>query len=362
MMHTPKQTGVSLENETREQFARAMLPPLEVIFGGTPAMALMYKQIRKLAGSQLPILLTGESGTGKGIMAALIHMYSSAGTRALVQVNCAALPANLMESELFGHERGAFTGASSTKCGRVELADSGTLFLDEIAELDPGLQAKLLHLLQDGQFSRIGGQEDRHVNVRFIFATGRDLEQEILEGNFREDLFYRMDGVTLRLPPLRERVEDIPVLVDYFLKKYNDKYNCCAEPLSESTMEKLQGYHWPGNIRQLENTIRRYVVLGSEQTVLADLKVHEREVFQFVIPPNGKISLKEITREAVRQVERQVIFKVLEANGWKRKKSAKMLKISYRALVYKLQEMGVPSEHKTTLAAGHSSASAGPIQ
>jgi two-component system response regulator AtoC len=350
MTTRPTQTGGTLHDETRKQVARPVLPPLEVIFGSTPAMAVMHEQIKKFAASQLPVLLTGESGTGKGLIAALIHQYSPGSPRALVQVNCAALPATLMESELFGHERGSFTGASSRKCGRVELADSGTLFLDEIAELDPHLQAKLLHLLQDGQFSRIGAQEDRKVSVRFIFATGRDLDQEILRGNFREDLFYRMDGVTLRLPPLRERVEDIPILVEYFLRKYNEKYNCRAIAVSDSTMESLQAYNWPGNIRQLENAIRRYVVLRSEQALLADVKERKNEVFQFVIPPNGKISLREITREAVRQVERQVILKVLEANGGRRKRSAKMLKISYRALVYKLQELRVPSQYKSTLA------------
>jgi two-component system, NtrC family, response regulator AtoC len=324
--------------------AQAKVPPAEFIFGSTPAMALMRAQIAKLASANIPVLLTGESGTGKGVMAAAIHACSPAANRSLIQINCAALPANLVESELFGYERGAYTGASAPKRGRVDLADSGTLFLDEIAELDPVLQAKLLHLLQDGHFTRLGGETDTEVNVRFIFATSRDLRQEILTGNFREDLFYRMDGVTLEMPPLRERVEDIAGMAEYFVARYNQKYNCRAELFSEATIEKLQAYHWPGNIRQLENLVRRYVVLGSQAAVVAEINSREPKLFHFVVPPNGKVPLKEITRQAVRQIERQVIFKVMEANGWKRKRSARMLKISYRALVYKLQEFGVPPE------------------
>jgi len=337
-------------SSTQTHTTHAQLPPEQFIFGSTAAMALIHERIKKLAAANIPVLLTGESGTGKGLIAALIHSHSHAAKGRLVQINCAALPAALMESELFGYERGAYTGASSAKRGRVELADSGSLFLDEIAELDPSLQAKLLHLLQDGQFTRLGGDVDKAVNVRFISATSRDLRQEILTGRFREDLFYRMDGITLELPPLRERVEDIAALAEYFLEKYNQKYNCTAEPLSDATIDALQTYHWPGNIRQLENLMRRYVVLGSQAAIVSEISGDQTNVFQFVIPPNGKVSLKEITRKAVRQVERQVIFKMMEANGWKRKRSARMLKISYRALLYKLQELGVPSEQKCTIA------------
>ncbi len=333
------------DNKAGEGFA-AKLPPLEVIIGSTPRMMLMFEHIKKLACADIPVLLTGESGTGKGLVANLIHSYSSHPNRPLVQINCAALPASMIESELFGYEAGAFTGASVAKCGRVELAGAGTLFLDEITELDLSLQAKLLQLLQDGQFTRLGGREERRVGSRFIFATNRNLQQEISSGRFREDLFYRMEGISLRLPPLRERVEDIPVLVDYFRRKYNAAYGREAELPSDSAIEKLQAYHWPGNIRELENVIRRYVVLGSQENMLAGLTINEADVFQFAIPQNGKISLKEITRRAVRQVERQVIIKVMEENGWKRKKSARILRISYRALLYKLTEMGIPAEQQ----------------
>jgi two-component system response regulator AtoC len=341
-----KRTGAHETGKTHGTQPQSKLPPEEFIFGCTPVMASIRGRIAKLAGANIPVLLTGESGTGKNIVAEFIHACSSVAMHPFVQINCAALPANLMESELFGHERGAYTGALTSKRGRIEFADSGTLFLDEIAELDPALQAKLLHLLQDGHFTRLGAETDRSIHVRFIFATSRDLRQQILTGNFREDLFYRMDGVTLELPPLRERVEDIAGLAEYFLEKYNCKYNCHAAPLSSSTIEELQAYHWPGNIREFENLMRRYVILGSEDAIVKDVRERVTNLFQFVIPPNGKVSLKDIARQAVRQVERQVIFKVMEANGWKRKRSARMLKISYRALIYKLQELGVPSEQK----------------
>ena len=212
---------------------------------------------------------------------------------------------------------------------------------DEIAELDAPIQAKLLQLLQDGHFTRLGGAEERKSPMRFIFATNRNLQREIADGNFREDLFYRMDGVTLQIPPLRERAEDISALTNYFLAKYSERYHCRPAAFSSSGMERLQSYWWPGNIRQLENVVRRYVLLGSESAVLADLNDDVRDVFQFSIPPHGKISLKEITRRAVRQVERQVIEKALHVTGWNRKAAARILKISYRAFLYKLEEAGI---------------------
>src|SRR5216684_233041 len=245
------QTAVALRDAARRPAGGTSVPPDEVIFGATRAMALIRESIAKLAASDIPILITGESGTGKEVIARLLHRSSELSHKPMMQINCAALPATLIESELFGYEKGSFTGATGSKPGRMELANSGTMFLDEIGELDMAVQAKLLQVLQDGQFSRLGGQEDRKVNVRFIFATNRDLEEEILEGNFREDLFYRVNVMNLRLPPLRERLEDIPALVQYFIDRHNDKYNCKAAPLSLNAIARLQEYHWPGNIRQL---------------------------------------------------------------------------------------------------------------
>jgi len=346
MLLAPSRLGTALPNATRWQAGDAKLPPEEVIFGSTAAMAAARVKIPKLAATNIPILITGESGTGKEVIAYLIHKYSAAANRAFVQINCAAIPATLIESELFGYEKGSFTGAFGAKPGRVEMANSGSLFLDEIGELDPAVQAKLLQLLQDGQFSRLGAQEDKRINVRFIFATNRDLEDEIAMGNFREDLFYRINVANLHLPPLRERMEDIPMLVQYFLEKHNEKYNCRTPMPSDAFLRRAQEYRWPGNIRQLENLIKRYVVLASEEAILPELEEREPDVFKFIIPPNGEVSLKQITRQAVRQVERKVILKVVEANGWNRKRAAKLLNISYRALLYKLKEVGVPPERQ----------------
>jgi two-component system, NtrC family, response regulator AtoC len=343
-MTTPHSIEGSGEPSLRTQpsLSNSPLPPSDVIFGSTPAMIALHHKIRKLAAVNIPVLLTGESGTGKGMIASLIHSYSREPHGRFVQINCAALPASLIESELFGYEKGSFTGAANAKRGRVESAESGTLFLDEIAELDARIQAKLLHLLQDGHFTRLGGAEERHSPMRFVFATNRDLQREIANGNFREDLFYRMDGMTLQLPPLRERAEDIPTLTDYFLGKYGERYQCNPAAFSFSGMERLQSYWWPGNIRQLENVIRRYVVLGSENAVMSELNRDVHDVFQFSIPPHGKVALKDITRRAVRQVERLVIEKALHVTGWNRKAAAKILKISYRAFLYKLEEAGIP--------------------
>src|SRR5260221_327606 len=324
----------------------AMLPPEEIIFGVTSTLANVRQRILKFAPTDIPMVITGESGTGKDAIAHLIHNYSVMSSKPFVQVNCAAIPATLIESELFGYEKGSFTGAVGSKPGRVELANGGTLFLDEIGELDPGVQAKLLQLLQDGQFSRIGGQEDKRVNVRFVFATNRDLEEEILAGNFREDLYYRINVASLHMPPLRERLEDLPALVEFFRLKYNEKHNCRTGPLFEKTLRRLQEYYWPGNIRQLENAVKRYVVLGTEDAILSELVEHQSDVFRFTIPPGEEISLKQISKQASRQVERKVILKVVEANGWNRRRAAKLLNISYRALLYKLKEAGIPSDRR----------------
>jgi two-component system response regulator AtoC len=321
-------------------------PPFDVIFGKSPAMANLARTISKVAQTGVPVLITGETGTGKELIARLVHRDSSVCSGPFVQVNCAAIPATLLESELFGFEKGAFTGAVEARAGRVELASAGTLFLDEIGELDTASQAKLLQVLQDARFSRIGGQEETKVNVRFVFATNLDLTAEMGLGNFREDLFYRINVVNLHLTPLRERVEDIPALCGYFIARHNASFGCSARPLSDDCLRSLQEYHWPGNIRQLENLTKRYVILGSEEAILSELRNREADIFDFIIPPQGEVSLKQITSRAVRQVERKVILKMVEASNWNRKRAAKRLNISYRALLYKLKEVGVPSTRR----------------
>jgi two-component system response regulator AtoC len=327
------------------------MPPERVIFGGSEGMSVVHERLQKLASANVPVLIQGESGTGKDIVARLIHRMSPWRVGPFVKVNCPAIPGTLLESELFGYEKGAFTGAFGSKPGRVEMAHRGTLFMDEISELDTGLQSKLLQLLQDGQFCRIGAQEDKKVEVRVVCATNRRLEEEVESGAFRQDLFYRINVVNLFLPPLRDRKGDLDDLVAYFLEFYNRKYNSRAKPLSPETMATLRKYHWPGNIRELENVIKRYVILGSEDTIAAELVPREPEMFNADIPLTGPISLKKITRQAVRELERKIILKVLQSHHWNRKQAARTLNISYRALLYKIRDAGLPSNRMKRAAA-----------
>ncbi len=318
------------------------IPPEAVVFGQTEAMQALRSRLDRVATANVPVLIHGESGTGKDIIARMVHACSPWKTGPFVKVNCPAIPGTLLESELFGYERGAFTGAYGSKPGRVELAHRGTLFLDEISELDMSLQSKLLQLLQDGQFCRIGAQADKKVEVRVVCATNRKLEEEISAGNFRQDLFYRINVVNLYMPPLRERRADINALVSYFLEYYNRKYNCKARPFSQELMEVLQKYHWPGNIRELENLMKRYVILGSEDVISSDLQPRENDLLASDINLDGPISLKKLTRQATRQLERKIILKVLHNHHWNRKQAAKTLNISYRALLYKIRDAGLP--------------------
>ncbi|MGC2697690.1 MAG: sigma 54-interacting transcriptional regulator [Candidatus Angelobacter sp.] len=317
------------------------LPPESVIFGTSEAMKKVQRDLSMIASADVPVLIQGPSGTGKEIIAKLIHRASSLSKGPYVKVNCPAIPDALLESELFGYEKGAFTGAYNSKPGLIALADRGTLFLDEIGELSMGLQSKLLQVLQDGKFSRIGAQEDTRSEARVICATNRDLKQEIAAGNFREDLFYRVNVVNITLPSLRERSADVPELVEYFRGHFNMLYNRKTAPISSSLMRLLQAYHWPGNIRQLENLIKRYVILGTEACISSDLAEPAANVFELDIPDQGPVPLKKITNQAVRQLEREIILKVLQANHWNRRRAAEALKISYRALLYKIRDAGL---------------------
>ena len=319
------------------------MPPESVIFGSTSVMQALRDRLAKIVGANVPVLIHGESGTGKDIIARMIHASSPWKTGPWVKVNCPAIPGTLLESELFGYEKGAFTGAYGAKPGRVEMAHRGTLFLDEISELDMALQSKLLQLLQDGQFCRIGAQEDKKVEVRVVCATNRKLEDEIVSGTFRADLFYRINVVNLYIPALRERSSDIPQLVSFFIEYYNRKFNARAAMPSAELMKALKKYHWPGNIRELENLMKRYVILGSEESISGDLRSHEPDFFSADIPVDGPISLKKITRQAVHELERKIILKVLQHHHWNRKQAAKALNISYRALLYKIRDAGLPS-------------------
>jgi two-component system response regulator AtoC len=244
---------------------------------------------------------------------------------------------------LFGYEKGAFTGATTTKLGRVEQAHNGTLFLDEVGSLDLNVQSKLLQVLQDGTFVRVGGHESRSIATRLVSAANGDLRTQVENGTFRLDFLFRINAVTINLPPLRQRIADLPVLIDYFIEHYSRVFRHTPELLSKSAMRLMQNYHWPGNIRQLENLIRSYVLIGSEDALIAELIPEQNHNgVTAEIDLSEPVSLKNITRQATHDLERQIILKVLRANSWNRQKTAKWLQISYRSLLYKLSEAGMP--------------------
>jgi two-component system response regulator AtoC len=320
------------------------LPPDNVYFGRSEAMRLVRQRVDRAAGLNVPILVLGESGTGKEVLAHFIHDRSPWQEGAFVKVNCPAIPSTLLESELFGFQKGAFTGANADKAGRIELAQGGTLFLDEIAELDGALQAKLLHVLQDGHFTRIGGHEEKRMDARVICATNRQLQQEIESGGFRADLLYRINVISITLPPLRERRDDIPYLVEYLRESFNRRFKREASPVSGEVIQMLQQREWPGNVRELENCMARYVILGSEEAFYFERPEKKPFSFAYEITEDGKIPLKRIAQQVTRKMENDLILKVLQANHWNRRKAAEVLKISYRALLYKVRQAGLPAK------------------
>lgn len=332
------------------------LPPEEVIFGNSGAMQAVRHSLERVKGNNAPVLIQGESGTGKEVIAAFLHNRSPWSDGPLVTVNCPAIPGALLESELFGYEKGAFTGAYTTKPGRIEMAHRGTLFLDEIGDLDPGLQAKLLQLLQNGQFSRIGSQRDKTVDVRVVCATNRELLKEVGRGTFRQDLYYRINVVSIKLPPLRQRREDLAELVDYFLQTYAARFKCEARPISASLMSVFQRHDWPGNIRELENLVKRYVILGSEESILEELMgLPAANSEGQIAPGDGPVSLKQLTHQVSLACERRAILSALQAHGWNRKLAARSLSISYRALLYKMRQAGLSDRNGN----GHATAGIG---
>jgi len=323
------------------------LPPAHIYFGPSEAMQAVRQRVERAAGLNVPILVLGESGTGKEVLARFIHERSPWNQGPFVKVNCPAIPATLIESELFGFQKGAFTGAHAAKPGRMELAQGGTLFLDEIAEIDSSLQAKLLHVLQDGHFTRIGDHEERRMDARVICATNRLLHQEIARGGFRADLFYRINVITITLPSLRNRRDDIPYLVDYLRQLYNRRFQREAAPVSREVLQLLQQREWPGNIRELENCMARYVILGSEEAFHSDRDPSAEKKplhISYEMNEEGNIPLKSIAQQVTRRMEHDVILKVLQANHWNRRRTAEVLKISYRALLYKVRQAGLPAK------------------
>src|SRR6185437_7458053 len=330
-----------------------------MLFGSSPKMMEVKNTIEQVADTTATVLIRGESGTGKEVVARMVYSESSRCEKPFVKVNCAAIPHELLESELFGYEAGAFTGANRQKLGKFEQANGGTIFLDEISEMHPALQAKLLHVLQDREFSRLGGKRDIQVDVRVLAATNKPLERAVEEGVFREDLFYRLNVVTIHIPPLRERREEIPVFLKYFLEKYSEHYGKKPSMFSEFAVSKMMEYAWPGNIRELENMVKRYVIVGNEAQIIRELSTHKPIVTSVggmaaqpaaIVEPipavqssNGAEiempSLLEIGRRAAMQAEREAIERVLAQTRWNRRQAAKILKISYKALLNKLKAM-----------------------
>jgi len=325
---------------------------IEGIVGSHYRMREVFDKLHKISGSSSTVLITGDSGTGKELVARAIHRHSPRGDRTFVAVSCAAIPETLIESELFGHEKGAFTGAVVRHQGLFEAADKSTLFLDEIGELSPNMQAKVLRVLQEREVRRVGGRESLKIDVRIIAATNKHLEEEVTRGRFREDLFYRLNVVTLGLPPLRERSTDIPQLAEYFVKRVCEEASRPAVPITTEAMRLLLHYHWPGNVRQLEAVLQRAVLLSDGQKIdYTDLPIEVRfstlpshepmaaaesaGAHRFLLPPQG-IDLEG--------VERDFILQAMELSGWVIVKAAKLLGLSYRTLQYRLDKFQIRRE------------------
>jgi two-component system, NtrC family, response regulator AtoC len=326
-------------------------PPL---VGESPAMQDVHDVVAKVADSPSTVLITGESGTGKELIARELHLGSSRRDKPLIKVNCAAIPKDLVESELFGYEKGAFTGAVGSKPGRFELADGGTLFLDEIGEIPVEMQVKLLRALQESEFERVGGIKTLRVDVRLIAATNRDLKALIADGKFREDLYYRLAVVPISLPPLRDRKQDIPLLVEHFIAKYDRRLGKRVERIDDEALQILLGYSWPGNIRELENLMERSVLFADGPVITgASLPDALRErtpgppVPIAAVGPLGAIaapsgaSMKEIVRQAQAELERELIARALDETGGNVTRAAKRLQISRKSLQVKMKELGL---------------------
>src|SRR2546426_1625533 len=312
-------------------------PPL---FEGHPRMAAIRSVIESIADTDTTVLIRGESRVGKDLVARAVHQASTRREGPFVKVNCAAIPQGLLESELFGHEKGAFTGAHRRKPGQFEYANKGTIYLDEIAELPHALQAKLLHVLQDFRFSRVGGHGMINVDARVIAATNRDLEHAMARGEFREDLYYRLNVVEIRVPPLRERREEIPLLAVWFLAKFNAQYGRQKQLLPE-TMARLMEYTWSGNVRELENVIRRLVVLTDGEQMVEALVGRRRTAHPQPPRPMVVEGLREIARRGAREAERKALAEVLQRVHWNRAEASRILKVSYKTLLNKISECGL---------------------
>lgn len=319
----------------------------------SPNMRKLRSQAALVANVDIPVLMLGESGTGKEVMARLIHKLSPRAHRTFLKVNCAAVPADLLESELFGYEAGAFTGATHAKPGKFELCNKGTILLDEIGEMPPSLQAKLLHVLQDQQFSRLGSRSVVKVDVRILAATNINIPEALATKRLREDLYYRLNAFTLQIPPLRERKEEIPILLRHFMTQLSEQYARPPLPFSPELSQACLSYAWPGNLRELGNFVKRYLVLGDEKLAINELKPRtdgsgaefEPDMQRNNPEPSG--GLKSLARNAKDGAEAEAIAKALEETNWNRKQAAALLQISYKALLYKIRQYGIAKDRNT---------------
>ena len=324
----------------------------------SPAMRKIRSQAALVANVDIPVLLLGESGTGKEVLGRLIHKLSPRAHRTFLKVNCAAVPADLLESELFGYEAGAFTGANHPKPGKFELCNKGTILLDEIGEMPPGLQAKLLHVLQDQQFSRLGSRSVIKVDVRILAATNINIPEALASKRLREDLYYRLNAFTLQVPPLRERKEEIPILLKHFMAHMAEQYARPPLPLTSNLLQACTNYSWPGNLRELNNFVKRYLVLGDESLAISELRPrsdgHGAQFDQSAQNSSQSSGgLKSLGRNAKDEAEAEAIRKALDETNWNRKQAAALLKISYKALLYKIRQYGLAQNN------GHHKLSAG---
>ena len=329
----------------------------EIFFvAASPNMRKLRSQAALVANVDIPVLMLGESGTGKEVMARLIHKLSPRAHRTFLKVNCAAVPADLLESELFGYEAGAFTGANHAKPGKFEICNKGTILLDEIGEMPPSLQAKLLHVLQDQQFSRLGSRSVMKVDVRILAATNINIPEALANKRLREDLYYRLNAFTLTIPPLRDRREEIPILLKHFMSRLSEQYARPPLPFSPEMLAACATYSWPGNLRELGTFIKRYLVLGDEKLAINELQPRSDgsgAQFDAAPPrnanaPDASGGLKSLARSAKDEAEAEAIAKALDETNWNRKQAAALLQISYKALLYKIRQYGIAQQHKST--------------
>ena len=341
MLKCRQKRALRRENEALRDYCDHLTEDLSFL-AASPQMVKIRQQILQIAPVDVPVFVAGESGVGKEVVARMIHMRSPRVNQPFIKVNCAALPSELLESELFGYEQGAFTGAMRAKPGKFEMANKGTIFLDEIAEMSPQLQAKMLHVLQDHQFNRLGGRQLVQCDVRVLAATNVNVREAIQSGRFREDLYYRLNVFSITVPPLRERTREIPLLFRHFLEKYSEKFQKQAMEPSNNLIEAAMNYPWPGNLRELENFVKRYVILqddeGSFRELLEMAATRQRTSPRDDSAPQKEQGLKALVRGLKDEAEMEAIADALEKTNWSRKEAARMLGISYKALLYKMRQ------------------------